>query len=267
MGCTGPEGKLRWWAGLLGALGLLGAIAGPVAAQQREITGKDGAPMVLVPAGEFTMGSKEFEYLKPVHRVYLDAFYMDKYEVTVGQYAKFLEATSLDAPIEWNIMNQPLHQKRPVVRIDWVDASTYCRWSGKRLPTEAEWEKAARGTDERVYPWGNDPPDRLRANYGKDNWNNHATLVPVGSLEDGKSPYGIYDMAGNVWEWVSDWYDSNYYKTSPSKNPKGPEQGENKVVRGGSWLYDILFLRSAFRNSYEPSVRYSYNGFRCAKTP
>jgi formylglycine-generating enzyme required for sulfatase activity len=124
-------------------------------AQQQEITGKDGAPMLLVPAGEFTMGGPQGE---KAHRVYLDAYYMDKYEVTVGQYAKFLKASGMGAPKDWNIMNQPPHQKRPVVNVDWPDAATYCRWASKRLPTEAEWEKAARGTDGRIYPWGNDPP-------------------------------------------------------------------------------------------------------------
>ena len=115
-------------------------------------------PMALVPAGEFTMGSNLADDEKPVHRVYLNAFYMDKYEVTVGQYAKYLEATDMEEPPDWNIMNQPQHQKRPVVNVDWEDAVTYCKWAGKRLPTEAEWEKAARGTDGRIYPWGNEAP-------------------------------------------------------------------------------------------------------------
>jgi formylglycine-generating enzyme required for sulfatase activity len=151
--------------------------------------------------------------------------------VTVGQYAKFLESTSRKAPPEWKIMNQPSHQQHPVVMMDWSDANRYCHWAEKRLPTEAEWEKAARGTDGRIYPWGNDLPTPLRANYGKKNWDKHAALVPVGTLEDGKSPYGIYDMAGNAWEWVSDWYDNVYYKNSPSQNPKGPERGDFKVLR------------------------------------
>ncbi len=253
--------------GLLTAAEYVG-IAGPVQAQQQEITGKDGAPMVLVPAGEFTMGSNEGgDDEKPAHRVSLDAYYIDKYEVTVRQYAKFLDATSLEAPPDWNIMNQPPHQKRPVAKVDWADAGTYCRWAGKRLPTEAEWEKAARGTDGRIYPWGNDPPTRLQANFGKDKWNDHVALVPVGLLEDGKSPYGIYDLAGNVSEWVSDWYDKNYYKNSPDRNPKGPERGEYKVARGGSWGIDPELLRSARRLVNQPSNRGGSYGFRCAKTP
>jgi formylglycine-generating enzyme required for sulfatase activity len=225
-------------------------------------------PMALVPAGEFIMGSQGGAAdEQPVHRVYVDAFFMDKYEVSVGQYAKFLEATSLEAPPDWDIMNQPQHQKRPVVNIDWADAVMYCKWTGKRLPTEAEWEKAARGTDGRIYPWGNEFPTRLHANFGKTEWNNHAALVPVGKLEDGKSPYGIYDMAGNAWEWVNDWYDANYYKNSPSQNPAGPSSAELKVLRGGSWSDSPDDLRSANPYIYEPASRYHNVGFRCAKTP
>ena len=224
-------------------------------------------PMVLVPAGEFTMGSTMADDEKPVHRVDLDAFYMDKYHVTVGQYAKYLEATDKEAPPEWDIMNQSRHQKRPVVNVNWFDAATYCKWAGKRLPTEAEWEKAARGTDGRLYPWGNEAPTRLHANFGKKQWANHMALVPVGMFEMGKSPYGIYDMAGNAWEWVNDWYDHDYYKKSPTKNPQGPKTGKSKVVRGGNWLYVQEFLRSSFRFNAEPSGRQFGYGFRCAKTP
>lgn len=224
-------------------------------------------PLALVPAGEFTMGSTMAEDEKPVHHVYLNAFYMDKYHVTVGQYAKYLEATDKEAPPEWDIMNQPQHQKRPVVNVSWFDAASYCKWAGKRLPTEAEWEKAARGTDGRLYPWGNEAPTRLHANFGKKKWANHMALVPVGMFELGKSPYGIYDMAGNAWEWVNDWYDHDYYKKSPTKNPQGPKTGKSKVVRGGNWLYVQDFLRSSFRYNAEPSGRQFGYGFRCAKTP
>jgi formylglycine-generating enzyme required for sulfatase activity len=225
------------------------------------------APMALVPAGEFTMGSNLADDEKPVHHVYLNAFYMDKYEVTVGQYAKYLEVTDMDEPPDWSIMNQPQHQKRPVVNVDWEDAVKFCKWAGKRLPTEAEWEKAARGTDGRIYPWGNEAPTRLHANYGRKEWNNHLALVPVGSFEEGRSPYDIYDMAGNAWEWVSDWYDYDYYQNSPRRNPIGPTAGESKVVRGGSWLYVPDFLRSAHRFAAQPTNRYFGYGFRCAKTP
>lgn len=238
-----------------------GVARGALPADPRE------APMVLVPAGEFIMGSTQGDDEKPVHRVYLNAFYMDKYEVTVGQYVKYLEATGMEMPSDWDIMNQAQHHKRPVVNINWFDAATFCKWAGKRLPTEAEWEKAARGTDGRMYPWGNEAPTRLHANFGKKEWDNHMALVPVGSFEMGKSPYGIYDMAGNAWEWVNDWYDHDYYKKSPAKNPKGPAKGQSKVVRGGSWLYVPDFLRTSFRFNAEPSGRQFGYGFRCAKTP
>ena len=128
-------------------------------------------------------------------------------------------------------------------------------------------EKAARGRTDDIYPWGNEAPTRLHANYGRKEWNNHLALVPVGSFEEGRSPYGIYDMAGNAWEWVSDWYDYDYYKNSPRRNPIGPTTGEAKVVRGGSWLYVPEFLRSAHRFAAQPTNRHFGYGFRCAKTP
>lgn len=161
-----------------------------------EQAGNQDVPMALVPAGEFMMESSLADDEMPMHRVYLNAFYMDKHEVTVGQYAKYLEVTEMEEPPDWAIMNQPQHQNRPVVNVDWEDAVMHCKWAGKRLPTEAEWEKAARGTDGRIYPWGNEAPTRLHANYGRKEWNNHLALVPVGSFEEDKSPYGIYDMAG-----------------------------------------------------------------------
>lgn len=236
--------------------------------QSSEIIGKDGAPMVLVPPGEFLMGSNEGDADEmPPHRVHLDGYYMDRYEVTVGQYAKFLEATSHETPPEWNTMNQAQHQKRPVAFVNWADANTYCRWAGKRLPTEAEWEKAARGTDSRIYPWGNEIPTQRQANFSKQDWNDHAALLPVGLLEEGKSPYGIFDLAGNVREWVADWYDDKYYEQSPNRNPNGPERGEGKVLRGGSWLHDPKYLRSAYREPNTPSLRVANYGFRCVKTP
>jgi len=237
------------------------------------IKDKDVASMVLVPAGEFTMGSNEgSSHDKPEHKVFLDAYYMDMYEVTVGHYAKFLEATGMNPPPMWTTMDQPAYQNHPVVNVDWQDANNYCRWAGKRLPTEAEWEKAARGTDGRIYPWGNDPPDPRRANYGKEKWNKHAALLPAGQLKDGKSPYGIYDLAGNVWEWVSDWYDPDYYPTSPSRNPQGPESGKYKVLRGGSWDFAPEDLRSSRRDlnipsstDYDSPAYQNFNsGFRCA---
>jgi len=225
--------------------------------------------MVSIPAGEFTMGSQDGDAdEQPAHKVFLDTFSIDVYEVTVGQYAEFLRSGEARAPLDWNTMNQSANQKRPVANVDWPDAAAYCKWTGKRLPTEAEWEKAARGTDGRIYPWGNDPPTLLHANYGKMGSHDYGTLAPVGTTEDGKSPYGIYDMAGNVWEWVSDWYDHNYYKNSPSQNPTGPSMGGFKVIRGGSWTSSSRNLRSADRYWDPPSFRSLYfPGFRCAKNP
>ena len=224
--------------------------------------------MALVPAGEFMMGSSMGDAdEQPMHRVYVETFFMDKYQVSVGQYAQFLDATFQEAPPDWSIMNRSQHQKRPIVNVDWADADAYCTWAGKRLPTEAEWEKAARGTDGRTYPWGNEHPRKFFANVSQENWNNHGALTPVGSFEGGKSPYGIHDMAGNVWEWVSDWYDPNYYKTSPPRNPTGPPRGESKVIRGGSWGSGPEALRSANRETHSPSFRGLGTGFRCAKTP
>jgi len=225
--------------------------------------------MVLVPAGEFTMGSPEGDPdEKPAHKVQISAFFMDKFEVTVKQYAAFLQESGGDRPAEWKTMNKTANHNRPVMGVDWAEAARYCKWAGKRLPTEAEWEKAARGTDGRLYPWGNDPPTPLHANYGKKEWNNHEALVPVGTLEAGKSPYGVYDMAGNVWEWVSDWYDNDYYKQSPSEGPTGPRTGGFKVIRGGSWNTSARNLRAADRYFDPPSFRSQYvPGFRCAKTP
>jgi formylglycine-generating enzyme required for sulfatase activity len=243
--------------------------------QNREITGKDGAPMVLIPAGEFTMGSREEDKgvdndERPAHRVNLDAFYIDQYEVTNSRYAKFFQKTKRAAPEYWSEQVLKQHGNKPVVGVDWSDASAYCAWAKKRLPTEAEWERAARGTDQRLYPWGDTTPDRSLANL--DNccdFKYHSALTEVGSLGRGKSPYGVYDMAGNVWEWVADWYDESYYIKSPERNPNGPSQGILRVVRGGAWTSNPVSVRSAFRDKLSPSYRRAAQdgdlGFRCAK--
>ena len=229
---------------------------------------QDERSMVLVPAGEFIMGSwKGDADERPERRVYLDAYFFDKDQMTVGEYAKFLDATSHSVPSDWNIMSRAMHKNRPVVNVEWADAVAYCKWAGKRLPTEAEWEKAARGTDGRTYPWGDEPPSKFHGNMKKELWNNHMGLTPVGMFEDGRSPYGINDMAGNVWEWVSDWYDPNYYRTAPLRNPTGPTTGSHKVVRGGSWGSGPEGLRSSERETRLPSFQGYGTGFRCAKTP
>jgi len=222
--------------------------------------------MVLVPAGEFTMGSTTGDAdEQPAHLVHVDAFLIDIYEVTVMRYAAFLKATGGNSPSDWKTANQPIYQKRPVANVEWAEAAAYCTWAGKRLPTEAEWEKAARGTDGRLYPWGNNPPTPRHARYGKTESHNHGTLASVGTLEQGKSPYGLYDMAGNVWEWVSDLYDYNYYKVSPSKNPTGPATGGTRAVRGGAWNSNPRAMRSSNRSLISPTDQ-GLNGFRCAKS-
>ncbi len=240
---------------------------------REEITGEDGAPMRLVPAGEFTMGSNDIFYIvsntKPVHRVYVDAFYMDTFEVTTSRYAKFMGATGQEQPRYWSTVRLVSDGDKPVMGVTWHDADAYCRHYGKRLPTEVEWEKAARGTDGRTYPWGNEDSSSRLANYGKSfmgviNVYNQR-LTPVGRYESGKSPYGMHDLAGNVWEWVADWYDKDYYRSSPDRNPKGPSSGQFRVLRGGSWVNTPSDLRSATRFWDDPPSRLSVIGFRCAQ--
>ncbi len=235
--------------------------------QLLEITGRDGAPMVLVPAGEFIMGHEQWDAdEKPAHRVYLDAFYMDTYEVTTARYVLFMKETGREQPAQWKDVNPTTDGERAVVGVTWHDADAYCRHYGKRLPTEAEWEKAARGTDGRMFPWGNEEPTRLHANFGS-TWTGYETLLPGGSLEAGKSPYGLYELAGNAWEWVADWYDRDSYKSSPDRNPTGPSRSGSKVLRGGSW-YDMLYdLRSTNRNYLGPKSTHFNLGFRCAQSP
>jgi formylglycine-generating enzyme required for sulfatase activity len=236
----------------------------------REITGKDGAPMVLITAGEFGMGSTDGEGDKeehPRHKVFLDAYYIDKFELTVSRYAEFMRSTGRRAPLYWDQVKLGKHDRLSVVGVDWHDADAYCRWAGKRLPTEAEWEKAARGTDGLIYPWGNDAPTSTVANFNKRFTTEKLydqKLAPVESYEAGKSPYGLHHLAGNVWEWTSDWYDESYYAKSPERNPKGPSSGQDRVLRGGSWLTPPDFVRSPRRNGDLPTRRTGDIGFRCA---
>jgi formylglycine-generating enzyme required for sulfatase activity len=226
------------------------------------IIGKDGAEMLLIPAGEFQMGSNDYDNEKPIHTVYLDAFYIDKYEVTNAQYKKFMDATGHEAPYYWNdsSLNAP---NQPVVGVNWNDAKAYADWAGERLPTEAEWEKSARGgLVDKNYPWGN-TLTHDDANYdgtgGKDVWDGTS---PVGSFKP--NGYGLYDMAGNVWEWCADWYGSNYYSSSPKSNPAGLNSGNTHVCRGGSWsLNDTDDLRVDAR--YDDAYDGIGLGFRCVR--
>ncbi len=209
-----------------------------------KVNPKDGAEMVLIPAGEFLMGSPEGQgedAERPQHKVYLDAYYIYKYEVTNEQFAQFVRETGYDAEGDWKKYAGVGKEKHPVVRVKYKDAMAYCRWTGGSLPTEAQWEKAARGNDGRIYPWGN------IWDGSKCNWNGGANVagmvdiykkrgtMPVDSFLSNASPYGIHDMVGNVWEWCFDWFDENYYKISPLRNPEGAMSGKFRVLRGGSW--------------------------------
>jgi Uncharacterized conserved protein len=227
---------------------------------------RNDAPMALIPAGEFAMGSdRGQEDEQPVHRVALDAFYLDVHEVTVSRYAEFLASQKPDPPFKWNEATPGSHSNKPVTGVDWYDARDYCRWVGKRLPTEAEWEMAARGTEGRLYPWGNDHPTKAHVNAGQNQWRGYDTLTDVGRYEPGRSPTGLYDMAGNLWEWVADWYDPTYYQFSPRETPAGPSAGPLRVLRGGAWNNDSQSIRSANRAGYAPNARRNDAGFRCAR--
>lgn len=225
--------------------------------------------MVEVPAGAFTMGfngTQALEDERPAHQVWLDAFSIDRYEVTTAEYARFLTEEKRAAPWQWESVILAQHADRPVIGVDWHDADAYCRWNGKRLPTEAEWEKAARGTDGRLYPWGNQVPIKELANFALGaRFSYSQVLLPVRTYEAGKSPYGVYQMAGNAYEWVQDWYATNYYETSPERNPQGPPQGQFKILRGGSWSDLPKYLLTYARFKLLPDTRNSYTGFRCAK--
>ncbi|MEK7761082.1 MAG: SUMF1/EgtB/PvdO family nonheme iron enzyme [Nitrospirota bacterium] len=238
--------------------------------QDHEITGKGDAPMMLIPAGEFWMGSPNGVGAPdehPRHRVYLDAYYMDRFEVTVSRYTESMQSTGRQDPRYWKQVKTGKHSDLPVIGVDWHDAEAYCRWVGKRLPTEAEWEKAARGTDGRTYPWGNNKPTTRLGNFMKKTLANayDERLAPAESYEEGQSPYGLHHMAGNVWEWTADWYDEHFYAASPQRNPTGPLTGTYKVIRGGSWDDEPVDVRSAYRGKYQPMERYDNIGFRCAQ--
>lgn len=257
----------------------------------------DGMEMVYVPAGEFKMGSADGQAdEKPVHTVYLDGFWIDRTEVTIAMFARFFEYTGYETDAErrgWSIVYTNEFEEiegadwqrpfgpgsnwsdwdHPVVHISWNDAAAYCAWVGGRLPTEAEWEKAARGTDGWVYPWGDQPLAGDRANLADVNLEAEFSIreiddgyeftAPVGSYPRGASPYGALDMAGNVWEWVADWYAEDYYAISPMQNPTGPDSGESRVERGGGWSTPIG--PSANRSYSLPDFGSIWSGFRCAR--
>jgi formylglycine-generating enzyme required for sulfatase activity len=238
--------------------------------------------MVFIPEGNFKMGCNPdhnggFSCLPdelPLHTVKLDGYYIDKFEVTNAQYAACVKSEACESPSDFSSETQASYFDKssyanyPVVYVSWNDAEAYCKWAGKRLPTEAEWEKAARGSTVKTYPWGDKDPSCTLANV----YNNVSSsdcvgdTSAVGSLPDGASQYGALDMAGNVWEWVSDWYSENYYNESPSENPTGPASSAYKVLRGGGWSSNWVVQRTASR-SFDPDFNKSKDaGFRCASS-
>ena len=241
---------------------------------------RDEAPMVLVPAGVFLRGAPAPTPPEkddaPARSVHLDAFYIDRAEVSNGAYARFLEATGRRPPSwspqdgrrgeDWGRFSwegrhpQPGTADLPVTLVTWFDAEAYCAWAGKRLPTEAEWEKAARGTDGRRYPWGSAPPSG-RASFG----GARSGPLPPGSFPGGAGPYGAVDLAGNVAEWVADYHDPGYYRGAPDRNPQGPERGAARVVRGGWWRDAEDKLQTFRRWRVPPARKHGGVGFRCVR--
>lgn len=249
-------------------------IPSPTALPER-IVDAHGTTLLLVPAGEFIMGSESeqsFPDEVPIHKVYLDAFYIDLTEVTNKQWQACVDAGACKPPIrvdcclEKSVGARPFYYGNPefddypVVFISWYDALDYCTWRGARLLTEAEWEKASRGTDERTYPWGNQEPTPDLLNFRSNDFEAKNTS-PVGSYPLGASPYGVLDLAGNVYEWVYDVYTPDYYRYSPYRNPKGPEEGAYRVTRGGSFHNTADRNRSSNRNNaFIPASSVHFDG-------
>jgi formylglycine-generating enzyme len=254
------------------AVSLAAQTAAPEGAERKRDSAQP-QDMTLVPAGKFWMGRAHNNNLdaldlvprakmddRPANSIYLDAFYIDKYEVTNTEYARFAEATGAKPPWHWlNGKVAPGEEKAAVSNVNWFEASAYCKWAGKRLPTEAEWEKAARGgLDRKPYPW-TAVSRQMPAAVGRDK------PMPVGSFA--ANGYGVFDMIGNVMEWTNDWYFVNYYPFMPKQNPKGPEAGRYKSVRGGGWSDGGGGdeMTNYYRNFSDPELRSPTIGFRCAK--
>jgi sulfatase modifying factor 1 len=260
--------------------------AGKKIAAERVANWAPKEAMVVVPAGEFLMGSDKrvdrnaYRSELPQRRVYLDAYEIDKFEVTNLQYLKFVLATGRNPQIDWrydggNFQETMAHH--PVMHVSWYDADAYCKWAGKRLPTEAEWEKAARGEDGRIFPWGSESAGLTRANFGRTGLSGpvrdrperlllYPPLISVDKYENAVSPYGLHQTIGNVAEWVADWYDPDYYKVAPDRNPQGPATGTQKAFRGGGWMDSTTTMRVAMRNGTDPTTKINWLGFRCAKS-
>lgn len=245
---------------------------------------KNNSEMILIPAGTFSMGSNaRAADERPVHKVHLSAYYIGKYEVTNAEYHEFWvslkneNGDSTEAQIQHtpesfshlsHIGSWPERAKQfpdhPVVGVSWQDANAYAEWKGTRLPTEAEWEKAARGYTDRIWPWGNAMLPHANTSEKKDGFEDR--IAPVGSYPKGKSYYGVMDMAGNVWEWTADWYSDVYYLHSSKQDPIGPDVGSWRVLRGGSWIDSLTRCSTTFRFYLYPTLKTSFVGFRLAKT-
>jgi formylglycine-generating enzyme required for sulfatase activity len=230
---------------------------------ERGIVVPDG--MVLIPAGEFIMGDEQgHPDARPMHKTLLSAYWIDRHEVTNAQYRQCVDGGICMPPKDRQVYDDAERARHPVTNVTWKQAHAYCQWLGRRLPTEAEWEKAARGTDGRRYPWGNS--EELLKSRSR----NPATTVglngtsPVGSVAEAASPYGVFDLVGNVWEWVKDWYAEDYYATAPRLDPQGPLRGSFRVLRGGDWSQNPLELRASTRAWDEMTYWGPTLGFRCA---
>jgi formylglycine-generating enzyme len=236
----------------------------------KTFVGDDAREMVEVPEGPFTMGSNEGDPDEaPEHPVYVGTFYLDKKEVTQSEYERFVKMTKRGkpfVPVFEDDISKIQKPNLPAMGMSWADAVAYCKWAGKRLPTEAEWEKAARGEGKRRYPWGDEfLPGR--ANVDGDEEDGFTYLAPPGSFEAGRSAFGFYDMTGNVAEWVGDTYDEQYYKKAPYRDPSGPEEGQHKVIRGGSWRETPQNARLTKRFQAKMWRTDSTIGIRCARDP
>lgn len=233
----------------------------------KTIVGDDGREMIEIPEGPFKMGGNDGDYDEaPEHQTYLSTYYMDKYEVTQAEYERFVKMTKRGKPFVPVFDDDPSKILKPeyaAMGMSWFDAAAYCQWAGRRLPTEAEWEKVAKGERNRKYPWGEVMGPKYANLDGEED--GYKYLAPPGKFEAGRSYYGVYDLAGNVAEWVADNYDDKYYAKTAYRDPKGPEEGQNKVIRGGSWREPPNGARVTKRFQAKPWRTDATIGFRCVK--